>query len=300
MKSSPAYSTGGACVASLLLLLAAGFGGGKAVRGVSAAATTAAAIPLPPEPSLAGQSFKITIVENLDYLVRVTKPDDGNPTRDQISGYMIDMIESVAAMAGFEYELFLPSGYGPSCVDGIDVNVNGTANNTDASSVPYAKKYRSQFNCGQEDVLDTTRTVARTDMYWSLYYVSTPRQRWNQFTIPYRPPGDGALTMYGTATDVADIHDMIVQQQAFGKQKPVCLGASTAYGAYLKEALPDLQVYETPNTNAGFLQGIRDGHCEAIVNAYPYATDFIAERRERGECQINGKPIGVIGSCKCM
>ena len=297
MKLSPAYYSTGACVASLLLrvLLVAGLFGGNAVQVVSAADATAA-IPLPPEPTLAGQSFKITIVENLDYLVQVNKPDDGNRTRDQISGYMIDMIESVAAMAGFEYELFLPSGYGPSCVDGIQ-HVNGTANNTDASSVPYAKKYRSQFNCGQEDVLDTTRTVARTDMYWSLYYVSTPRQRWNQFTIPYRPPGDGALTMYGTATDVADIHDMIVQQ-ASGKQKPVCLGASTAYGAYLKDALPDLQVYETPNTNEGFLQGIRDGHCEAIVNAYPYATDFIAERRERGECEINGKPIGVIGSCE--
>ena len=182
MKFSPA-STGAACVAPLSLLLA-GLFGGKVLVQVSASA--AAAIPLPPEPSLAGQSFKITIIENLDYLVKVTKEDDGNPTREEISGYMVDMIDSVAQKAGFDYELFLPSGYGPSCVDGI--TLPQTANSTDAddASVPYAKKYRSQFNCGQEDVLDATRTVARTDIYWSLYYVSTPRQRWNQFTIPYR------------------------------------------------------------------------------------------------------------------
>ena len=67
---------------------------------------------LPAEPSLAGQSFKITIIENLSYLVYVDKPDDGNPTKDQITGYMKDMIDSVAQKAGFEYELYLPSGYG--------------------------------------------------------------------------------------------------------------------------------------------------------------------------------------------
>ena len=69
--------------------------------------------------------------------------------------------------------------------------------------------------------------------------------------------------MYGTATDVIDIHDMI-KQQAAGTQKPVCIGESTAYGEYLKNALPDLQVYETPNNNAGFLEGLRSGHCEAM------------------------------------
>ena len=73
----------------------------------------------------------------------------------------------------------------------------------------------------------------------------------------------GALTMYGTATNVADIYDMI-EQQATGTQKPVCIGESTAYGGYLKNSLPDLQVYETSNNNAGFLQGLRDGHCESM------------------------------------
>ena len=69
--------------------------------------------------------------------------------------------------------------------------------------------------------------------------------------------------MYGTATNVADIYDMI-EQQAAGTQKPVCIGESTAYGDYLKKSLPDLQVYETSNNNAGFLQGLRDGHCESM------------------------------------
>lgn len=239
--------------------------------------------PLPAEPSLAGKTFKITIIENLDYLVKVNKEDDGNPTKDQITGYMKDMIDGVAKKAQFEYELFLPSGYGSSCIPTIE-----DKNSTDGA---YAKKYRSQFNCGQEDVIE----LGKTDMYWSLYYVSTPRQRWNQFTLPYKPPGQGALTMYGTATNVVDIYDMI-KQQASGAQKPVCIGESTAYGGYLKNAFKDLKVHETPNTNEGFLGGLRGGHCDAIINAYPYATNFIAEQFDKGECTIDKKPIGVVGN----
>jgi hypothetical protein len=205
---------------------------------------------LPAEPSLEGQKFKITIIENLSFLVNVDKEDDGNPTKDQITGYMKDMIDGIAQKAGFDYELFLPSGYGSSCNPQLDIN-----NTEDA----YAKQYRPQFNCGQEDVIEH----GFTDMYWSLYYVSTPRQRYNQFSIPYKPPAEGALTMYGTATNVADIYDLIEQQKA-GKQKPVCLGESTAYGRYLQGALEELEVYEVPNTNEGFLQGLNDGKCEAM------------------------------------
>ena len=92
---------------------------------------------LPPEPSLAGQSFKITVIENLSYLVNVDKDDDGNPTKDQITGYMKDMIDGVAQKAGFEYELYLPSGYGPSCLPQVE-----DINNTEDA---YAKVYRPQF-----------------------------------------------------------------------------------------------------------------------------------------------------------
>ena len=86
---------------------------------------------------MAGQSFKITVIENLSYLVNVDKDDDGNPTKDQITGYMKDMIDGVAQKAGFDYELYLPSGYGPSCLPQVE-----DMNNTEDA---YAKVYRPQF-----------------------------------------------------------------------------------------------------------------------------------------------------------
>ena len=73
-------------------------------------------------------------------------------------------------------------------------------------------------------------------------------------------------------------------------------GASTAYGDYLKSAFPDLVYYEIENTSAGALQGLTDGHCEVVINAYIYALDFIAEQHEADSCTINGKTIGVIGA----
>ena len=109
---------------------------------------------LPAEPSLAGKKFKITIIENLDYLVKVNKEEDGNPNIDEITGYMKDMIDGVAKKAGFEYELYLPSGYGSSCIPKLE-----DRNSTEGA---YAKKYRPQFNCGQEDVIE----LGSTDMYW--------------------------------------------------------------------------------------------------------------------------------------
>ena len=66
-------------------------------------------------------------------------------------------------------------------------------NNTEDA---YAKVYRPQFNCGQEDVIE----LGLTDMYWSLYYVSTPRQLMNQFTLPFKPPEQGEIFGYHKAT----------------------------------------------------------------------------------------------------
>ncbi|EJK45309.1 hypothetical protein THAOC_36080 [Thalassiosira oceanica] len=101
--------------------------------------------------------------------------------------------------------------------------------------------------------------------------------------------------MYGTATGVSDFEDFLAQQQA-GTQGALCIGAYTAYGNYLKSAFPDLKYYEIENTSAGALQGLTDGHCEVVINAYIYALDFIAEQHEAGGCMINDKAIGVIGA----
>lgn len=55
------------------------------------------------------------VIENLAYQVNVTAPANVSaPTNDQITGYMIDMIDAVAHKANFTYKLYMPSGMGAS------------------------------------------------------------------------------------------------------------------------------------------------------------------------------------------
>lgn len=113
--------------------------------------------------------------------------------------------------------------------------------------------------------------------------------------MPYKPPADGALTMYGIGEGVKDFEDLI-EQQNDDKQGPICLGESTAYANYLKESFPDLKFVDIPNTDAGALQAMKDGTCTITVNAYPYALDFIANRKAEDMCEYNGKPFGIVGT----
>ena len=64
--------------------------------------------------SLSGQSFKFTVVHEPPY-VDVGASDGLVLDKTQWKGYIPDMIAMIATKAGFSYELFLPSGQGPSC-----------------------------------------------------------------------------------------------------------------------------------------------------------------------------------------
>ena len=81
-------------------------------------------------------SLKITVIENLDYFVAVSKEGDGAPAANEFSGYIIDMIDAVSKKAGFTYELLLPSGKGESCSPVL--GTDGTEE--------YAAVYRPQFS----------------------------------------------------------------------------------------------------------------------------------------------------------
>lgn len=87
--------------------------------------------------NLNGQNYKITLIENLEYLVKVSKDGDGAPTNDEITGYMKDMIDAVAQKANFTYSLQMPSGKGASC--------NPMVAADDTASL-YGATYRSQFS----------------------------------------------------------------------------------------------------------------------------------------------------------
>ena len=211
-------------------------------------------------------------------------------------------------------DLVMPSGMGSSCSPQLDP--------TDTANM-YSSTYRSQFSklllfddmscykkcstktinqffycnschnqidCGQEDVFED-----RSDMYWSFYYITPFRQLRNAFSIPFKPPIHGALTMYGIGGDgIEDIQDLIAKQKE-EKQGPVCLGQGTAYAIYLKAAFPELKYVDVDNTDEGALQGIKDGNCTITINAYPYAMDFIANRYEAGECELNDQTFGLVG-----
>lgn len=85
-----------------------------------------------------------------------------------------------------------------------------------SSIEPYRKKYRSQYLCGQSDVNDDRNQLGdsyATDMYLSMYYITPKRQMENKFTMPFHPPQTGALTLFGTATNIPNVEDLIQQQQ---------------------------------------------------------------------------------------
>ena len=64
--------------------------------------------------SLSGQHFDFTVIHEPPY-VDVGASDGMILDKAQWKGYILDMIAIVATKAGFTYELFLPSGNGPSC-----------------------------------------------------------------------------------------------------------------------------------------------------------------------------------------
>ncbi|OEU21528.1 hypothetical protein FRACYDRAFT_235153 [Fragilariopsis cylindrus CCMP1102] len=242
--------------------------------------------------SLNGESFKITLVEADGF---VNSEADG-----EFSGYIIDMIESVAKKAGFEYDLLLPSGYGDNCPSILDANYLGfNANAVDylktAGVDPYNAVYASSYLCGQNDVIGPgdIPEESQTDMYWSMYYVTTSRQLAGKFSVAFKPPTQG-LTMYGTQTGVGSFEDLITQQKD-DKVGAACIGGNTAYAAWLANALPDLQTIEIENTEAAAEKALESGKCTVIINAEHAALKFVNAHFLKGKCKIDGKPVGIIG-----
>lgn len=228
-----------------------------------------------------GTTFGITVIKAEGF---VEKSDAG-----EYQGYVIDMIKAVAALANFDYDLYTPSGFGSGCSPKLDA----TSNSTEGVR---GEAYESAYLCGQADALegDVVPTDYQTDMYWSMYFVTTGRQLAGQFSLPFKPPF-GGLTMYGTETGIEDIDALIVKQAA-GDVGPACVGDNTAYANFLADALPDLDTVGVPNTDDGFLGGMQNGTCTVAINAEHAAVHFVKSRFDSDTCEVGGKPIGVIGA----
>lgn len=247
---------------------------------IQAAAVAFLATTTAESPSLEGQPFSITVVQ-ADGFVEV------DPTSDSgFSGYVVDMIANVAAKANFEYTLKLPSGAGSDCTPQLGGDENATA---------YDSAYAAAYLCGQNDVLepDVVPVEYQTDMYWSMYYVTNTRQLAGKFSLPFKPPTRG-LTMYGTATGINNFNDLIGQQQS-GKIGPACVGGNTAYAEWLATAMPDLQTVDVLNSNDGFEEALEAGTCTVLINAEHAAAQFVKSHYDKGTCEINGDPVGIIG-----
>lgn len=239
-------------------------------------------------PSLDGQNFRFTVVGEEGFIdIKEKEGDDGNNELD-ISGYCIDMLESIAERANFTFELLTPSGFGEMCIH-PDNNSTGE----EEEVIPYSASYHDQYICGQGDVQDPKNATYGTDFYLSLFYITPERRLKNKFTTSFVPPF-GGLQLFGTATGIKNIDDLI-QQQKEGKQGPACVRRNTADAAFVKETFPELDIIEEVLATADDLHDIlENGPCDIVMDSMPSLHRRLELLVEDERCTANGKPIGQI------
>ena len=113
-------------------------------------------------PTLGGRHYDLTLVHGPPF-VDMGVDDGALLPPVQWSGYIVDMIEIVAARADFTYTLHGPSGVHAKCTSTDPLQAAG------------------DYGCGQQDAL----VLNRTDAYWSMYYVTGPRLDAGDFTAPF-------------------------------------------------------------------------------------------------------------------
>ncbi|KAL7578918.1 hypothetical protein ACA910_006893 [Epithemia clementina (nom. ined.)] len=247
------------------------------------------------------------------------------------------MIRALAKRANFTYQFFTPSGLGSECSpqvvldddddndDTDDENSNTNANSTTTTTTRMflynRSMYGNQYNCGANDVNELSlnnHSKYATDVYAGLFYISPERQLKNRFTMPFSPPFKGTPVMFGTATRLRDLADLVQAQRA-GIQPPACVLGSTANVEFLQSAFPGLQVelvyYYSMSNNSNnnnnsihsnsiydeFYQSMNSEKCPIHIMDYPVATNFVWNQYQKGQClagrdeEGKQKPIGIIG-----
>lgn len=225
-------------------------------------------------PELQGRHFRITAVEE-GWFLRITDRAGGGL---DFSGYLIDMLQAIAipSRGNFTFELRTPSGLGTAC----NPQVSDKSANLDRM---YAADYRTQYNCGANDVYEVTNANASTDMYLGMFYVSTERQLVSRFTMPFAPPYKGTPAMVGTTTGVRDISEL-AERQSKGLEPPVCIGGSTALLDFVQNSFPSLTIQPFYGDEDDRYRVIRNGECPVHIMDAPLGAQFVLRRASEGNC----------------
>jgi ABC-type amino acid transport substrate-binding protein len=222
-------------------------------------------------PQLNGKHLDITVVADQHGFVNEVEDENGSVS---YFGFVIDVLEALASpnRANFTYTLKSPSGHGSLCPY--------------KPLKPYPREFSQLYNCAQSDVTDLPPTNFTTDMYIGAFYITPERQLLNQFTVPLYPPTTGTQTMFGTATNIRNFEDLVVQQNA-GQQAPACVLAGTAYSVFLQETFPTLKVLEI--APSGEFPSMQDLPCDIFIIDYPMAASIVLEHSRKNQCQVKGK-----------
>lgn len=228
-----------------------------------------------------GAHFRITVLEEFGFLDVHPRPDG----TFRYSGYLIEILVSLSQRANFTYDLLPPSGLGSDCTPRV------SDTNSTEKALLYHAVYRTQYNCGANDVTERYNSTEPTDIYLGMYYITPERQVQNQFTIPISPPY-GGLAMMGTAVNVPNFTTL--SQRADIR---TCAPAGTALLDFVQSSFPGLQVDGLLGTGEeDILAALQDGTCEVYIVDGPIATQFILRRSKENRCLAdNGMPLGLIG-----
>ena len=232
---------------------------------------------IPNPPTLQGQHFRITGLTDGEFL-------QVGESEQEHTGFLADFLRQLAKDANFTYDLVKPSGFGEQCVPQL---------NETTRSKSYDPHYRTQYNCGANDVQDLQGTPYAADIYLGMFYTTPYRRLKNWFTVPFQPPHIGTPAMYGTSTGIATIQELI-EQQAQGNHPPVCMAGSTATLTFVQSVYPGLQIKPYYGNHSEY-DRMNSGECPMYLVDAPIAAQFVLRMSKEGTCQANGRSIGVIG-----
>ena len=265
--------------------------------------------------NLQGRHLRFTVVQEGTFLsIHSQTPNNNDNNKKKVptfqhgnttlwfDGYIIDMIQAVSERANFTYELRPPSGKGSDCTPPM----TGDGNHDEEDRL-YHSDYYTQYNCGANDVTEfspETSTTTNdppnewaTDIYAGMFYISPQRQLQNWFTMPFSPPTQGTLVMYGTATQLERIQDLVQAQQDGRIPQAACVLGSTAVYQLLETAFPDLKLRPFfGQAQADIFESMYNGSCPVHIYDSPIAAKFVLHQFEKNQCHDqNGQAIGLIG-----